>query len=230
MGASNQGQNRTFYKLKVEKESNIPIFIKQKKENGVWVTDQTFNTISGYLKRIELSNYVYEGDTIDTMKFMFDDDEDKDAQFQVETGFNYLSRNILNTLAGADNIGHVKITVYKSKGKDGKDGFPAAYLEINKIKAGWKYKPEELPRAKEVKVGGKTLKDTTELDAFFKELIPELNNKIISEFDVSHEMTNKDKPTSGKHSFSNDEPPVDDLPFKSLINRRIPTMIRRKKI
>lgn len=214
MGASNQGQNRTFYKLKVEKETNIPIFTKQKKENGVWVTDQTFNTISGFLKKVELGSYEWEGDTIDTLKFIFDDDEDNTAQFQVETGLNYLSRNILNTLAGATNIGHVKISVYKSKGKDGRDGFPSAYLEINKQKSGWKYKPEDVPKAKEVKVGGKTLKDTTDIDEFFKLLIPEINDKIVSEFEVTNEMKPEEQTLKSKaFTGSHEDMPKDDLPW-----------------
>ncbi len=215
MGASNTGQNRTFYKLKTEKETNIPIFTKQKKENGVWVVAETFNTISGFLKKVELGTYEWEGDTIDTLKFLFDDDTDNTAQFSVETGLNYLSRNILNTLAGADSIGHVKIVVYKSKAKDGKDGFPSAYLEINKQKAGWKYKPKEVPKVKEVKVGGKTLKDTTELDNFFKLLLPEINAHIVSEFEVESEMHQQESESPKPKPFkgSPDDMPKDDLPF-----------------
>lgn len=218
MGASNTGQNRIFYKLRVEKETNIPLFCKQKKDsNGTWVVDETFNTISGFLKKIELDSYQWEGDTVETLKFIFDDDAGGSA-FQMETGFNYLSRSILNTLMGADSIGHVKIRVYTSKAKDTNSKvYPAAYLEINKAKAGWAYKADEVPKAKEVRVGGKTLKDDSELNDFFRALIDPINAKIATEEEIHSEMKQENGAQQKKGYTSElapDSPEIsDDLPF-----------------
>lgn len=217
MSARNITQNRKFYKLKVEKETNIPLFhLTKKNTNGDWVTDETFNEISGHLKNVELSSYVYEGDEIDTLKLLFDEDDNSGGQFQLETNLNYLSRGILNALAGATNVGHVLIRVYTSKAKDGSSKvFPQAYVEINKAKAGWKYEPDELPKAKEVTVNRKTFKDAAELDAFFKKLVPEINGKIVSEFEVKTEMKERPKESEATTTKGWEPPAVegDELPF-----------------
>lgn len=153
-------------------------------------------------------------------------DEDEKEVVILESTITSIARNIINSLAGADNLlGELAVSVYNTK----EGGHPAVCLWLNKERLDWKYSWEELQkRVKTYKIteGGKEVekKDFFELnewlvnEVFLKEIAEKVQPKDLStttapvETAPSHpqqELYAQDD--EGEEEDGNNE--EDDLPF-----------------
>lgn len=211
MGAQNfNSKQRKFYKLRTDKATKVPAFIEKVKKGDEYVDGDQYTIMTGYLTKVSVKEVNFpDGKKKEFVVIEMDDDADRNTGIIIETGWNYLVRSILNSLATPDAIAHTKISVYKNKN----NGYPAAYIEVNHQKVGWKYNPKELPEVKKIEFKGEVISDDTALNAFFRdEIIPYINKKIAGEFEGEAVMS--EFPVSGNGKTY--EEPIglsDDLPF-----------------
>jgi hypothetical protein len=210
MGLRNDSQNRQYIKIVVDEKTGIPNFFVSKDK----VLSNPSTTLTGFLKQVTPGSYEWEGKTVETIKFLFDDDTDQSVQLQLETNFSFLSRSILNSLAGCAGIGHVMIRLYLSKENDKGKRFPQAYVEVDGSKSAWKYQVSDYPKPESItnKKGEVVSFDDTETNAFFKNVINiDINTKIKSEFEAASKTENtaerKQEPVTYNEEIK------DDLPF-----------------
>jgi hypothetical protein len=214
MGASKSSfKPRKFYKLRTDKATKQPSFIEQVKDEktGKYIDGDHYTVITGYLTSVRCKTFEYEGKQKESVMIELQDNTDQEMQLVIETGWNFLARSILNTLASPTNIGHVKISVYKSK-----NGYPSAYLECAGRKTGWKYTVDELPKGQEIVFKGEKMWDDSAVNEFFKTtVIPQINTRTTNEFLAEAELRQPQvQPTTRPSTEPHTEVPVeDDLPF-----------------
>lgn len=220
MGLQNSSQNRMYVKIKTDKETQVTQFFQQRKTASGYELINPSNELTGYLKKVEVGSYLWDGNEIETIKFTIDDDVDHSATIFLEAGFSNLTRGILNSLAGSDEISKILIRLYLSKENENHKRFPQAYVEINNKKSQWKYKPEQLPKVEKIIVKKKEVYDDSEVNEFFKKVIAEeINPKIKSEFSVQDaEMSRNGErgfapTTNSTDNQSNSDMESDSLPF-----------------
>lgn len=219
MGASKSSEKKyEFYKLKIIKESDVPMFFRREKQGEQWAETEQFDTISGYLKKVETGSYTHEGKEKKTFKMVFDDNNGE-SSIQVEGNFNNMTRTMFNSLCGMDSIGLVELRA-KLWGKPGAKKYPTVFVDVNGQKSNWKYKYTDLPQIEEIKnkKGEVLSKDDTEVNDFYiNNVIPEINSKIVSEFEVAAEMNQRTPQATASKTTSALAPDSkeisDDLPF-----------------
>lgn len=103
--------------------------------------DETVQDVAGQLHKVEVREYEPRaGEKAKELKIWL-----KDAQagemYAVSCNLNSIGRSIINTiLALQEPYGTLMIKVYNKRDT----GFPAAYIEHNGEKSGWKYHPKDL--------------------------------------------------------------------------------------
>lgn len=222
---------KVYFKLRKSKDKDNKNFSFElvEKVGEKYETTGNFNLIAGYLLDVRTKTWVYEGEEQVSVVFELLDEEDLSTVINVESNLNSLSRNILNYLAGQKDFSKVLgMKIYMNK-----NGWPAVYLTLDG-EAGnkWKYDSEEIPKVEEVKLKSKTVKDYTDMNNFFvemigKDIIPVLsstkikvkNNHQEPEFTVPDEdtPTSKSATTFAPKAQEADDMYVDsdddDLPF-----------------
>lgn len=208
MGASNSSNQQTvFYKLKIVKDIDTPFFFRKEKKGDVYVEAEQFDTIQGYLTKIETGGYVFEGKEKKTFKIFMNDDAG-DGRLSIESGFTYMTRSMLNSIDGATSIGLVKLTARKW-GKTEKK-YPTVFVEVNGQKTKWAYEIKDLPQVEEIKNKKNEVvsRDDDELNQFFIDnIIPSINSKVVSEFQVTSEMGK----ATGQGVYVKTDTPYNDL-------------------
>jgi len=179
MGYTNTGSEQLDYlKLNAKtSETESPFFSLQKKIDGKWQAESTFNQISGYLIGVSRREGDYQGSPIYSVRLRFVDDKDTEKVFQVEATYNSLTYTILNSLMSAEKSEPLMIRVYARPSKTYDKIYPAAYIEASGNRLEWFYPISELPRAIEHTVGRKTVIDDTEVVEFFHGVVDSLANK-----------------------------------------------------
>ena len=180
--------NTTFFRINGLKKGSTPeeLYFKGQKHDGKEYVDidekPTF--IEGTLKEVTPRSFEYEGRTIRSFKVVL---EDFDGRYSLDTGFSSLGVNILNTLAAADNIGKVKLSLYTNK-----KGYPSIFVSLNDSSElpKWKWTFEELDKKVE-KITNKKKEvvstDRTELEEFLVAYISsdEFKSKITDNIEVN---------------------------------------------
>lgn len=207
MGLSNTSQNSTFVKLKINKETDTPVFYKMEKKGDSWVESEQFNKAEGVLKGIKVETYTHEGKEKMSMKITL---QDGDEQIIVSAGFNYATRSMLNSIAGCNSIGLLELKA--AKWGKGEKKYPTIFVTNNGQKTSWKYQMADIPEVEHVKnkKGEIVSSDDTDVNVFFKNLIEiDINPKTTNEFEVEREMK-----STGQEKVREDMPKIDDgLPF-----------------
>lgn len=224
MGASKSNdKNFELYKLKIVKETDVPIFVKKEKKGDSWVETDEYDMMEGRLKKIEAGSYVYEGKEKKTFAMFMDDGN---ASIKVDCSLNNMTRKMLNYLSGAASIGNVKLTARKWGKKDSDKKYPTVFVEVNGQKSDVGFPYDQLPKVEEIKnkKGEVLSKDDSELNDFFiANVIPEINSKIQAPELIKSEMDggsngaippNKES-GKGKVEVTREAIPdiQDDLPF-----------------
>lgn len=206
MGASNSEQSKTnFYALKAKTSDQDPAayFGHNTKQGDSWAITEKFNTFSGHLTDIKHSTYQYEGETKNKVEFTL---KDADGTTNIlSANFSNLTYSLLNSLAGCnpEKI-EMNLSLGKAKVIDGKMGkqYPSIWVKNNGEEVKWKYEFAAIPKATDVKVGNKTVKDDTKVVEFWIKVINEIKPKLTAIGEVKTE-------SQGEPILSQN----DDLPF-----------------
>lgn len=154
-------------------------FFKKKKEGDKYVVDEIFEGgVVGTVIGIFNDSYVYKDETQKTF-VLFLDMGGKVAKITMNQ--NYPTRGFVNCLFDVEDFSKL-VSIWTSIDKGGysriwlkEDG--RVYPDNFKTSS-WKYSMSDMPEVKEVKVAGKTIKDTTALEEWFVGKVVELNKQI----------------------------------------------------
>lgn len=207
LGNTNQSNNKLLI-LKIrtqdaEKKKISPVFaVSQKNEDGKWAQTTEVKDVAGTLTKIETEKKEWEGQEYDVIKIFLQDDSVGET-YLLDLRQNLLSRSIFNSLLSLSEFDGVSIGLYETK-KDG-ETYAAVSVKRNGERVSWKYKLDELPKVKKVKVGKKEVVDSSEVDEFY---IKELNS--LGEVLAS----NKPAPvTKATVTVENEKGEEEDIPF-----------------
>ena len=178
MGAkTNSGSNKRFYSLKAKTSDSDPnpyIGRQEKGESG-WQIAEKFNSIEGRLISIAHSSYEYQGEQKTKIIIGLDDGHE---EMSLEGNFNSLVYSIINSIAGTNNLGNIEINVWLSKEIVNGKNYPKCAVKNDGEKTKWKYDWNNVPKAKNVKVGNKNYKDDSEVVEFWKKEIEGISARI----------------------------------------------------
>lgn len=231
-----QRSSGTFYNLKIEDQA-FPKFQQIGKKNGEWEVVAEGDSYEGIFVSAKIEEYEYKKETHQKLVMEFhDEDGNKET---ITVNFNSLALNIINTLAGQDEIVGKKIsfTVYSKKDKEGEDR-PRIYIEINGQKTEWKYDAEVLAKIhkhhhKWVDMFNKDVKpmidsfvpktkeeddnDTSAFDDYNEEqeqkAAAKKGAKAKAEKSTATKAASKKKPEPEPEEDEEDDEDYDDLPF-----------------
>ena len=207
------GAKTTFFKINGLKQGSKPeeLYFKGQHYVDEKITElETHPTfLEGVIKSITTSNYEYEGDTVNNFKIVLVDSQ---GEYVLESNFSNLAIGILNTLAGAETLGKVKLALYTNK-----SGYQSVYItmddseELPKWK--WDYKKDIAKRIETIKNSkGKVVStDKSELEEFLTKHInsKEFQGKIVGDIPVIEPVTVKAPDVSDKVGGDDDS----GLPF-----------------
>jgi hypothetical protein len=159
---------------KVNGESVKPFFEVSSKDvaTNKWVpsTDNSINSISGSLFKIEAVEEEYKGDKYFRVKAII---KDKDESYLIPFRMNIATRSLLNSFFNLESFENISIRYYLSK-----SGYDSYYVSQNDEKVTWKFESSELPPPEEISFKGKIIRDFTKIDLFFVDQIKILNERI----------------------------------------------------
>lgn len=176
--------------------------------------NQSINTVSGKLFKIEAKEDEYQGDKYYRARIFLRDGEEG---YMLATRLNIAARSLINCLFSLEDFdSEISIKYYRSKA-----GYESFYVSQNGEKVGWKFEASEIPKPQEVSFRGKTIRDFTEVDAFFVDKIQLLNNKLSS-------VKNSPQEENGSYEEEQDEVEDDIEPVKEEGNE-VKTVTSKKK-
>jgi|694.fasta_scaffold78072_2 hypothetical protein len=179
---------------KVNGESVKPFFEVSTKDvvTNKWIpsTDNSINSISGSLFKIEAVEEEYKGDKYFRVKAII---KDKDEAYLIPFRMNIATRSLLNSFFNLESFENISIRYYLSKA-----GYDSYYVTQNDEKVTWKFESSELPPPEEISFKGKIIRDFTKIDLFFVDQIKILNERIKLNPTKASEET-------GTKSFASDE-------------------------
>lgn len=198
---------------KINGENVRPFFEISSKEGDKWIAseDNSINSISGSLFKIEAVEEEYKGDKYFRVKAFI---KDGDESYLVPFRMNIASRSLLNSFFNLESFDNISIRYYLSK-----TGYDSYYVTQNDTKVTWKFESSELPSPEEITFKGKTIRDFDKIDQFFVEQIKILNEKIKSSLSnpssATYPVTNsKSEPSDWEeHRFSESVEEDEAVPF-----------------
>lgn len=214
-GMNTEHIGATYWKLnattKTEKGEPLkPVWIRQGKVGGEWKGVEEVNTIFGTIVGIEYYTYLYKGETKHAVKIKIKDSTG--ATDNISCGFNNVTYNILNTMAGSDLSKEFQMKLWVREKDD--DRFASVSITVGGEKGTWMYKPEDQPKAKNVPVGNKTYKDDSLVIEFWRDVImQQLMPKLTAETIAQNEFMQNDNSVYRMGQDDHETPSVDDLPF-----------------
>lgn len=216
-GENTNSGNKKFFNFKIKTKESVdgkdvkvaPYFQVDTKVGEEYVVQPTKpKFVSGNLTRVKLGSYEYEGENIDTIQLYL---EDAGEVYNVDLRFNLISRNIFNSLFNLDSFENLNFSLYENKTEKGV--FPAVSIKQNDSRVDWKYKLDELPKIKKVKVGKKEAIDSSELDEFFLKHLEELVAKVDAAPKVESAPRDPETSTSDSSQVADGEELTEDIPF-----------------
>jgi hypothetical protein len=191
---------------KVNGESVKPFFEVSTKDvvTNKWIpsTDNSINSISGSLFKIEAVEEEYKGDKYFRVKAII---KDKDEAYLIPFRMNIATRSLLNSFFNLESFENISIRYYLSKA-----GYDSYYVTQNDEKVTWKFESSELPPPEEISFKGKIIRDFTKIDLFFVDQIKILNERIkLNPNKVSEETETKSFGSDESGSWETEE----EIPF-----------------
>lgn len=213
MGASNESSsgNKSFYKLraKTSEKDPTPFIGKLKKEGEKWVVGETFKSFSGQLVSARWSTYQSEDG--EKHKVTLEFSEVGEISF-IDSNFNNLTYAIINSLLSCESYDNVKFDVYLNKAKEGTDkryAGASVYCGSDPNYVKWYYQFADQPKAVEVMVGTKKVKDDSPVIKFWCDAIDKLNAKLGG----AGQTTTVGKITPNEKATQTNQEEIQDLPF-----------------
>lgn len=164
-----------FYVKALTKDANKkeikPTFNFQRKIDGEYKDVETNTSFSGILSRVDCKSHDWQSpqgvQTITSVGVTVTDGED---QYVLDLGYNILGRSVFNSLLGLELGDPIQFSIYLSKPteKNKNKSYPQIAVRTNDQLAKWVYGKGELPEIVKVKLKGKDVSDTTDIDKFFE--------------------------------------------------------------
>jgi hypothetical protein len=195
---------------KVNGESVKPFFEISSKDvaTNKWIpsTDNSINSISGSLFKIEAVEEEYKGDKYFRVKAII---KDKDESYLIPFRMNIATRSLLNSFFNLESFENISIRYYLSKA-----GYDSYYVTQNDEKVTWKFESSELPPPEEISFKGKIIRDFTKIDLFFVDQIKILNERIkLSPAKASEEVETKSPVSNLASDESETWDSEEEIPF-----------------
>jgi len=229
MGATNNNESRgtvIFYKLKEDKTDgsktkNQLRFYKQTKDGEVWKDGEAFSGMEGHLTNIATKSYEWQGKQKDVFEFELTDSDGVKSVISLGLDSN-ISRQILNTFAGEENLGEISFQCGAAKEFKNKY-YPTLYINNNGNKTTWKYSNANNNMSEIPQITSKTDEDGNNIRTgvkanvdFWKGVIDEIKATLapVSAKDRASEPSQKDRilDENAANSENIDEDNL-DLPF-----------------
>ena len=153
-----------------------PYFSFRKKTGDKEYTEVAKDTsFSGTLAKVLTHEREYQGVKSPRVKIIF---EDGDDSYILDMSYTILSRSLFNSLLSLESMEELILQIYQTKPNDKGKVYPQMSLRQGEkgVMIRWKYTREELPEIKKVKIKGKEMSDTEDVDNFFRD-------KLIEKFD-----------------------------------------------
>jgi hypothetical protein len=198
---------------KVNGESVKPFFEVSSKDadTNKWIpsTDNSINSISGSLFKVEAVEEEYKGDKYFRVKAII---KDKDEAYLVPFRMNIATRSLLNSFFNLESFENISIRYYLSKA-----GYDSYYITQNDEKVTWKFESSELPPPEEISFKGKIIRDFTKIDLFFVDQIKILNERIKLNPSKSSEESDSKVSSTSSQALESSEPEnwesEEEIPF-----------------
>jgi len=166
--------------LKKGETARIEFKTRDPEDETQFIDEGHESGISGKLVGVKDKTYEYEGDEILQAQLILEDEEEGEVYF-LSFGMSWVGRNIINSLAGCNNLGEIDISVWN----DRETGYAKVHIKNNGEKTEWGYEYDVLKEKINVttvtKKGKKVQEqDTWDLDVWLLEevLLKEVANKL----------------------------------------------------
>jgi hypothetical protein len=208
------------------------------KSNSYPVMEETFTKLEGFIKEISLSDFMYQGNKIEKVNIILEDEDHngEKSQYRMGLAFSGAAREILNKIATVANekklVKKLTIGVYMSTDfKHPETGeameLRGTWLHYDGEKVAKAYPYDKLKdKVKQVKANNTIINDYSELDSFFKQVvtdviapaIPTITDEIFPEDKKEVSPTPEDMKTPNNYktpdeALAEDDSEADDLPF-----------------
>jgi hypothetical protein len=186
------------------KEKEVKPYFLFLKKNGEKYEEFARNTaFSGHLSKVGLGEREVKGTKVDRVKVFI---EDGDDVYILDQGYTILSRSFYNSLLSLESRENININIYQTKPNDKGNVFPQISLwQADKL-VRWKYEKSDLPEIKKVKVKGKEMSDTEDVDNFFKAKLGE-KFKSLGNQDKSTATSTPQTPVAPSNEVSDEDVP-----------------------
>lgn len=168
--------------------------------------------VETYDKEIKSKNIIQP-----RVKILF---EDEDSIYYADVSYTILSRSLFNSLLSLQSMEDLSLSIYWTKPNDKNKVYPQLCLRQGEGKDNmvrWLYSKEELPEIKKVKIKGKEMSDTEDIDNFFREKLNEKFATMPEASDKSGKAAGKSasKPKSASKTVKDDDDQAGDseIPF-----------------
>lgn len=184
-----------------------------KNDEGKWETkdDKSVDRVSGRLKRViaKIKEFKRGGVVVDQKDIVqiFLEDESADETYLIDFNYKISTRRLFARLLALEDFNNVQISYWRDK-----EGYDVLTLRQNDEVVKAKYTKEEMPAPKKVKINKVEMTDNSDLDAFLKEKLLELNDRIQSGPKPEPKVFEKAQ-VKTKVVVVEDDKSEDDIPF-----------------
>lgn len=100
-------------------------------------------------------------------------DKTAGERYIVDLNYRMSTRSLFNAISSLNTFDNLVIGIYRNKKK-----FEAFWIKQNGNRVEWKYKPDDLPHAKELMFQGRKMYDYSEVDEFYEKELTEVGTRI----------------------------------------------------
>ena len=164
--------------LKRGESARIEFSVKDPDNEGQYIQEGHESGISGKLVGVIDKSYTHEGDEVPQAGLILEDEKAGEVYF-LSFGISMVGVNIINSLAGCNELGNVDISIWNDKTTD----YAKVYVRNNGEKTEWAYPWEELKDKityTDVKGKDKPVRDDWDLKQFMLKdvLMVEVKDKL----------------------------------------------------
>jgi hypothetical protein len=171
-----------FLNLKHQDEAKQPIkpyfeVVRKNEEGLLKPSGEQPDTIEGRLKHIDSKAREFtrggKKETGPEKATLYIADDASGETYALSLNYNIASRGLFNRVLNLDGGDNTRFSCWRDK-----EGWVVLSLKQNGENVKYKYAKEELPEVPKVKLGGKEIRDTAAVDAFFKEKLLEFSAEL----------------------------------------------------
>lgn len=191
-----------------KKDLDKPYFSFVSKVEGKYIEVAQASSFTGTITEVKSGSFDYKGIPTPTITITM---ADGDEVYVFDQTFSIASRSVFNSLLSLESMEQITIQIYLTKPNEKYGNKRFRQISLRQGENGdlveWKYSIEDLPKTKKVRINGKEMIDSEELDNF---LIEKINNKF------GGGSSNKNKSNASAEHQSDDsggDESDEDVPF-----------------